>query len=50
MGKPVKDGTAVRFEVECPRCACIIPLAILREENVFEDDNEGEELDPDTVN
>ncbi|KKN75293.1 hypothetical protein LCGC14_0381450 [marine sediment metagenome] len=37
MGESVKEGTAVRFQVECPRCACVIPLAILREENVTEE-------------
>ena len=40
MDESVKDGTAVRFKVECPRCGCEIPLAILSEENVIEEEGD----------
>ena len=41
MGESVKEGTAVKFRVECPRCGCEIPLAILRQENVIEEEGDG---------
>lgn len=41
--EPVTLLTGAKLSIECPMCACVIKLVVLREENVeYENDDETE--------